>query len=399
MNKRIVVFLVAIYFACSALSFGIFHFAFASGVVKPVVGGGLAGLISPAVPGASGGVGVNAALPKTEACPLNGELYTVPEKQAWEKRRPLAVMIENHPDARPQSGLTSADVVYEGMAEGGITRFEAIFLCGAQAKDTIVAPVRSARQQFVEIASEYNYPLYAHVGGSNGTDTDPRVRALEHLSDYGWTGYNDLNQFSIGYPVFVRNYNRIPGKDLATEHTMEASTNRLWNYAASNRKLTNLDKTGADWLKGFVKWDFADDAAAGERAASQKVDYGFWQGQTDFDVTWQYDASTNLYKRSLAGQPHIDINNQQQIAAKNVVVLFTVEQGPLDIHKHIYDKIAGGAGKALIFQNGKEIVGTWSKKDRVSRTIFLDNKGKPVKFVRGQIWVSVLANDTPVTVN
>jgi hypothetical protein len=104
-----------------------------------------------------------------------------------------------------------------------------IFYCESQAKDTIIAPVRSARQFFLDMASEYNMPLYVHVGGANGDDTDPRVRALEHISDYGWSLRNDLNQFSIGYPTFVRNYNRLPGRDdLATEHTMESSTERLW---------------------------------------------------------------------------------------------------------------------------------------------------------------------------
>ena len=68
--------------------------------------------------------------PKTEICPLNGTLHTKEEKDIWSKRRPLLVMIENHSDSRPQSGLQSADVVYEAVAEGGITRFVAVFYCG-----------------------------------------------------------------------------------------------------------------------------------------------------------------------------------------------------------------------------------------------------------------------------
>jgi hypothetical protein len=209
--------------------------------------------------------------PKTK-CPV--AMYTQVEADSWNTRRPLAVMIENHVDARPQSGLSNADVVYETVVEGGITRFMPVFYCGAQAKDVLVAPVRSARQFFIDMASEYQMPLYAHVGGANGDDTDPRVRALEHISDYGWNQRTDLNQFSIGYPTFVRNYNRVPGKDdLATEHTMESSTERLWAVGAK-RGYTNMSpdtllkgKTvaGTAWDTKFVKWTFKDDASAGDR--------------------------------------------------------------------------------------------------------------------------------------
>lgn len=383
--------LAILYIAVASLSFGIFKIAFSSGALTPAVGGGgLAGLISPVVPKADGGIGVDTNAPKTEVCPLNGEKFTKAEMDAWSKKRPLAVMIENHPEARPQSGLNSTDVVYETVAEGGITRFMGIFYCAAQAKDAIVAPVRSARQAFIDYASEYNFPLYAHVGGANGTDTDKRVQALEHLGDYGWNQYNDLNQFSIGYPVFVRNYNRVPGKDLATEHTMESSTYRLWDYAATKRQLTNVGQDGKDWKTSFVAWEFQDDASDADRGTSQKISHEFWTGMKDFDVTWDYDKASNSYKRSLAGAPHVDSNDNQQITAKNVVLLYTKEYPSVDVHKHVFYQTIG-VGKATLFQNGKQEELTWTKKDRTGRLAFIDSKGKPVKFVRGRIWISILA--------
>ena len=81
--------------------------------------------------------------PKTEECPLDGSMHTKLARESWEKRRPLAVTIENHTEARPQSGLSAADVVYEAVAEGGITRFMAVYLCNLS--DVQVGPVRSAR--------------------------------------------------------------------------------------------------------------------------------------------------------------------------------------------------------------------------------------------------------------
>lgn len=392
--------LVAIYIAVSALSFGGFRLVLGSSAgsaLNSLTGGSFENLISPSVPKSKGGLGIDQSLPKTEECPINGEKFTVQEREAWEKKRPLFVMIENHVEARPQSGLGAADIMYEAVVEGGITRFMAGYYCGAQAKDSIIAPVRSARQMFIDYASEYNFPLYAHVGGANGPETDPRVRALENLTSYKWTGANDLNQFSIGYPVFVRNYDRVPGKtDIATEHTMESSTNRLWEYAAAKRGYTNLDPKGVDWTKGFVKWTFADDAAESARGTVKSISHDFWPGQTQFSVKWDYDATTNAYFRNMAGEKHADLNDQKQLTVKNVVVLLTKEEGPVDAAKHMYYHTIG-TGKALVFQNGQQIEATWSKKDRLGRLTFTDKKGQAIKFVRGKIWITVLPLNTPVS--
>src|SRR3989338_9899621 len=107
---------------------------------------------------------INPEEPKNQTCPLNGLAYTTTEKNLWEKRRPLTVMIENHQEARPQSGISSADIVYEAVAAGAITRLLAVFYCDTAATDLIIGPVRSARTYFLDLASEYyKYPLYTHI--------------------------------------------------------------------------------------------------------------------------------------------------------------------------------------------------------------------------------------------
>src|SRR5436190_597458 len=101
---------------------------------------------------ANGSVQFDESLPKTEPCPLNGILYSKQQRDWWEKHRPLGVMIENHEESRPQSGLSFADVVYEAVAEGGITRFMAVYYC----QDApVVGAVRSARTYFLDFISEY----------------------------------------------------------------------------------------------------------------------------------------------------------------------------------------------------------------------------------------------------
>lgn len=372
-----------------------------------------AGPITPiTTPTAGGGLNIDPSAPRTAECPLNGAMYTTAEQKIWESRRPLYVMIENSVDARPQSGLGSADIVYEAVAEGGITRFGAVYLCGVAKADTIVGPVRSARTTFVNLASEYNYPLYAHVGGANCSSadggktctTDKRVQALEQLSAYGWVGRtgNDLNQFSIGFPTFWRDYERM-GRTVATEHTMYSSTDKLWKYAAGTRGWTNMapkdlmpKNAKLDWKDGFTKWTWKDDAGEGDRGDVAKITFGFWENYHDFDVTWDYNKSTNMYVRTNGDAAHKDRNDDKQFSAKAVLVQFTKELGPLDDHKHMLYEVIG-SGEGILFQDGTATEITWSKKDRESRTIFKDNKGKPVSFNRGTLWVEILPLDNTVT--
>ena len=332
-------------------------------------------------------------LPKTEECPLNGEMYSKQQRKWWEKHRPLGVMIENHQEARPQSGLSKSDVVYEAVAEGGITRFLTIFYCNDA---DFVGPVRSARTYFLDFISEYaDYPLYAHVGGAN---TDGPANALGQIEGYGWQSYNDLNQFSVGFPTYWRDYERL-GHPVATEHTMYSTTQKLWDLGAQ-RKLTNVNKEGAKWDENFVQYAFKDSPSASARPTSQTVSFNFWEGYGDYAVKWSYDSSSNSYLRFNGGQKHLDKINGQQLSAKDVVVLFMRESRANDGYEGNLHMLYGtkGTGKALIFMDGKQVVGTWSKKNRTARTIIKDDKGQDVKFTRGRIWFEILGTGSDVLV-
>ncbi|HYD35421.1 MAG TPA: DUF3048 domain-containing protein [Vitreimonas sp.] len=401
MQKKTLLMILALYIASSAISYGVFSFlAPAKRLVvmnnqtedAPVVeeeeDNGLESLLT-----------INPSEPKDQPCPLNGQLYTTTEKAAWEQKRPLAVMIENTPDARPQSGLGDADVVFEAVAEGGITRFMGMFYCDVQAYDTPLAPIRSARVYYMSYAAGFNRPLYVHVGGAN---TPGPADALGILGQWGWNGENDLNQFSIGYPTFVRDYNRIPGKEIATEHTMVTSTQKLWDVGVK-REWTNMSPSitgrggkvtpGTDWKEGFTGWEFEDGQAGAGTAP--KVSYEFWSGYDDYAVEWNYDAATNTYLRSQGGEKHVDLNNDHQIGAKNVIVLLTTEKGPIDEKKHMLYETTG-TGDALLFKNGEATKITWSKKTHESELQFL-SAGKPVKLNRGMTWISILDKKAQVT--
>ncbi len=343
-------------------------------------------------------IAIDNSMPRTQACPLNGVLYTQAEEDAWKARRPLAVMIENSVDARPQAGLADADVVFEAVAEGGITRFMALFYCEAQREEIELAPIRSARTYFINLASGFNRPMYVHVGGAN---LEGPANALGQLADYGWNGQNDINQFSVGYPTFIRDYNRIPGKDIATEHTMTTSTEKLW-AVAEKRGWTNMSPDtkvkgkvveGTDWAEGYEGWTFVD---AEPGTGSQTVSYNFWSGQPDFDVSWTYDASKNAYLRSNGGQAATDLNNGEQLAYNNVIVMFADEKGPIDELKHMLYEVVG-KGDGILFAGGKAQEINWSKKTRESELTFTDSTGKTLNIPRGNIWISVVPKGNKVT--
>lgn len=338
------------------------------------------------------GVTVNPDEPKTEICPLNGEYLTKTQKTRWEKRRPLGIMIENHKDSRPQSGLSSADTVYEAVAEGGITRFLTVFYC----KDVAYAgPVRSARIYFIKLLQGYgNYPLYAHVGGAN---TAGPADALGEIRDLEWGSYNDLNQFSVPFPYFWRDYERLPGR--VTEHTVYTSTTKLWEYAASKRKLTNKDDDGKEWSDNFTAWKFIDDAKKDERGSTNNISFSFWNSfASDYAVVWSYDIETNSYKRTNGGESHIDKNTGKQLSAKNVIIVFTKESSANDGYPggHILYKLVG-SGDGLIFQNGNVIKISWQKSDEESSLKFYNQSGKEVELVRGLDWVEILPTGNKVT--
>lgn len=383
-KNTLLISLIGLFLISMGVSLLVFYFTSSSGLVSPSGNN-------------SAKSRFNLSLPKTAECPLNGMMYTAPEAEVWQKRRPVLTMIENSLDSRPQSGLSRADVVYEAVAEGGITRFMAAFYCGAVADTVKAAPIRSARIYFVNFAAGYGEnPIYLHQGGANNFcpscpggvkprgEIDKTVDAYAALDKLGWrngTKGNDMDGgFNIGYPIVVRDQYRTSSEPAAWEHSVVANIDEVYKEA---------DKRGFGSSSQIKKWLFQDGKANTNPTASS-ISFGFWDGKADYDVTWKYDSSSNLYKRFNGGKEHLDWEfNKPQLAANNVVILFAQEKVSVDIEKHnFYQNI--GTGKAQIFQNGIMIDGTWKKPTQLDREVFYDENGQEIKFVRGPIWIEVL---------
>lgn len=284
--------------------------------------------------------------------------------QAETNLRPYGITIENHPDARPQSGLDKASLVIEALAEGGIPRFLAFFNQDVAVAE--IGPVRSARTYYLDWVSEIR-PVYVHYGGETLT--------ISQIPKYGIL---DINGMYLSGQYFWRaNYSPAP-------HNAYTSSDRL----AKVWEAFDWDKT-AD----FTAWEFKDDNPAIEGEIIEEIVYQFSPSYL-FNVEYEYDSVSNDYLRSQAGKEHTDRVTQEQYRAKNVVVQKT-RYGIRDKEGHMGVETIGG-GKAFVFLDGKVIEGFWRKNSREERTFFYDQDWQPIKFNRGATWVAVLPEEQGV---
>lgn len=287
----------------------------------------------------------------------------VPENRS--RTNTYAIMIENIAESRPPSGLNKASVVYEILAEGGITRFMALFPVGDEI--TEIGPVRSARKYYIPYAEEYK-ALYVHAGGS--------PNALDYLR-LSSTNVVDFNQFRHG-PNFWREKTR------RAPHNLYTSTELL---------LRGLRDVAPDLVPTFTPWTFKEEpsfSALPETVKDIVINYSSF----NYKATFKYDRAQNLYTRYQGDTEHVT-KDGGKIQAKNVAVLFT-KTGLLDGDKQRLDVTTIGEGKMLLFRDGTAIVGTWKKPSATDRTKFYDEAGQELALNPGVTWISVVPTDRTV---
>ena len=331
---------------------------------------------------AGGSVGDEA---KKVPSPLNGVLYTEGEASEWKGRRPMAVMVNNHVLAWPQTGLSQADIIYEAVAEGGISRFLAVFHSRLTAK---VGPVRSARKYYVDFAKE-NDAWYGHWGGASTANE-------ANVYDYMRTIYvSSIDAMWAGAQAFWRDFSR----DVHTEHTGYTSIPKLYEtaykqYPDQTQEFRDLPSV----------WSFKADSSEADRPEIASISFNFWD-LPDFLVKWDYNKTSNSYKRSQGGNPHLEAETGEVLTGKDVMVLFMDERSLNDGHGHLlYKTIGEGSGKA--FLDGKAYDIKWVRKSVNDRTQFyLLEKGakkgseKILELNRGQIWIEILPTGSALTIN
>ncbi len=315
--------------------------------------------------------------------PLTGEVVADPNVL---NRRPLAIKISNFPDCvRPQSGLSLADLVFEHYAEGGSTRFTAIFY-GHDAPR--VGSVRSARLIDLEIPAMYS-SLFAFSGASDGV--------LKRLKEADFKDWIISPEFEPGHHAFYR----VPKETLPTgcqltEHTLFTSTESLWADATAKGINTRPALTGTVFNAG--------PQPGGQPANTLSLAY------TAAYVRWSYSPEAGRYYRYVGGFSHMDALTDQQLTAANVVVLFAHHQTTDILEDKVgYDPRTGrggnysleiqlwGTGPALVYRDGQVYSLTWIRQDRFGVIGLVDSNGQLFPLKPGPTWFQLVNLDSPLT--
>lgn len=286
--------------------------------------------------------------------------------------RPVIVQIDNDPRARPSSNLGAARIVYEYTAEGGVTRFSAIYM-EDQVDVGTIGPVRSGRLATIEIAQQYN-AILAYHGGATG------------IQERIWDSWIDFISFELveNYPFFTR----VPGR--AAPYNSYTDLPRI--RAAAQQKGIPLLGRG---LQSFPVGDY--DPPMDGFAPVNRIIVPYQNG---FQVLYEYDPATNAYWRSMGGRPHYDDALKGQITTQNVVIQF-VPSYLTDIIEDIYgsrslDYGLLGEGYAWVFRNGIMVEATWHRDDPWHFTALYDANGTNIPLSPGSTWISLVAPDVQV---
>jgi Protein of unknown function (DUF3048) N-terminal domain/Protein of unknown function (DUF3048) C-terminal domain len=299
----------------------------------------------------------------TEGAPL-APLTGLPDPSGATKSRPsLAVKIDNAPDARPQSGLDVADIVYEEVVEGGVTRFIAIFHSAAPG---VVGPVRSVR------------PM------------DPDILAA----------YHGLVAYSGGIPAFVSLMRKAPVQDVnvdvATDgYSWDKSRRAPHNTFISPEKLWPKAK-GDNAAPPQAMFDYR---AAGEPFGDADAVHLSMTYSPRASATYDWDAASGTWKRGENGTAHVAASGAQ-IAPHNVVIQFVTTRTLNYVDQSgskVVESNVVGSGDAWILSNGRITKGRWSKSSETAATKYTDSAGNPVKLSAGSTWVHFAPVGTPVT--
>lgn len=293
--------------------------------------------------------------PKTEASKLTG----IQVDPAMNLRPVTGVMIENSPDARPQSGLKDAGIVYEAIAEGGITRFLALY---QEARPDYIGPVRSVRPYYLDFLMPFDASI-AHAGGST-----------QGLADIKTFGVKDLDQFANS-GAYRRVSNRFAPHNLYTDFDSLDALNSSKGFTSST----------------FTGFERGEEKVA-EAVTAKIIDFSI--SSSLYNVHYEYNTQNNSYLRNEGGSPHRDEKSGSQLEPK-VVIALVMTRGIASDGQHT-DYGTTGSGHMFVFQNGVVTEGTWSKPDRKSQFSFKDAAGAALALNPGQTWISIVDANSDV---
>ena len=312
--------------------------------------------------------------PEPRLCPLIG-LEAGAEIDI--KRPAHAVKIDNHPRARPQAGMPLADVVYEELVEGGLTRFLVVFHCENSAR---LGPIRSARLVDPDLLVLYSPVLFGYSGAA------PQV--LSKVRSTG--GVINLEHGANG-PA----YQRVGGRP--APHNLYTSSDALLSLPAS-QGVQGPPKTGYTFDESLLAGPPPPAPAASVDPAAPPpppplgsgVDLSYSPGSS---VSYTYDAASKKYLRSQGGGPHND-ESGARLGGTNILV-FKVAVQIVGGSAHIG---VTGEGEATVLRGGQAVQGKWRRPSLGDQFTLVDASGQPISLAPGNIWINLVPSDRAVTV-
>ncbi len=287
--------------------------------------------------------------------------------------------------ARPQAGLNDAAVVFEAIAETGITRLAAIF---QNPSVSVIGPIRSLRPYYLDWDTPFDCTV-VHAGGSD-----------EALSAITWGGQRNLDE-DYTYMWREQGTDRL-WNNLFTSPALLLQFNRDHNYLTSNPK-TFSRLTPEKTQETLTHNQACIESSACELDSANQINVNFSQNYPH-NSTYTYDSARNVYLRSHQdGEPHLtymcpselsspntktDCGDPVQVTPSTLAIMRVQESTMADnYHESIQTT---GSGEAFIFQNGEVIIGTWSKPSQDTQISFRDFSGHEIAFTPGQLWISAV---------
>lgn len=296
--------------------------------------------------------------------PLTGEQVSNP---ALLDRRPLAVKVSNYPPlVRPQAGLNEADLIFEHYAEGGVTRFTAIFY--SRDADP-VGSIRSGRLIDLEIPKMYD-AAFAYSGSSGP------VQEMIRLSSF----FERVISPDFGHGGFYR----IDDSNKAVEHTLFTDTTTL-HYLLGLRGLDSRPQFAAGMA-------FLPTPPPGGTSNAHRIEIQY-RGSNAF---WQYNATSGRYTRWTDGQPHLDANTGQQLNFRNIIVLGAhhedtdILEDLVDGGHHSIQIQIWGEGPVSIFRDGQRYEGIWRRLNEADMLTFYDTNGSIIPLAPGNSFFQIV---------
>ena len=295
--------------------------------------------------------------------PLDGKAVN---KKADSVLQVVGIMVDNHPDARPESGISKAKIVYEAPVEGGLTRYLAIF----DSKQVVsqIGPVRSARAYFLDWMQEYGRGLYMHSGGSPEALNLIKVRNIFDANEFFWGQYyNRSQERPAPHNLYTGNVNWLEIIKKYGNKSSLFTADKAWKYSRVAGQTIGK--------KSELKIPFSE----------------------SYEVTWTYDAKNLNYIRSRNGIKETD-KDGSEVRARNILVQITGVKEINGDSKGRVDVTTIGSGEAIILKKGAVIYGTWKKTSLTSRTRFYDKNKKEVVLIPGNTWVEIVPANVNVSV-